>query len=147
MHIGLGPSSGSSLPRRLCIFVRITQIGHSSVSIFTISLSTSDSGSFQFPPPPRSQSRNMKKLSLTLSTWSSCSSLAFPPHESLLDHATQEAQSRCPSAISTSSMLHRKKEDGSPTAPYSDGPIKSYQIYGLVWRIMLVTGVVLLQER
>jgi tyrosine-protein phosphatase len=66
----------------------------------------------------------MKKLSLTLSTQSSSSSLAFPPNETLLDRATQEARSRCPSVMSTSSMFHRKDEDGSPTAPYSAGPIE-----------------------
>ena len=66
----------------------------------------------------------MKKLSLTLSTQSSCSSLAFAPNETLLDRATQEARSRCPSVMSTSSLLHRKDEDGSTTAPYSDGPIE-----------------------
>ncbi|KAF8507062.1 hypothetical protein F5888DRAFT_1798259 [Russula emetica] len=97
---------------------------HSSASTSAVSPSTSDSGSSQFPPPPRSRSRNMKKLSLTLSTQSSCSSLAVPPNETLLDRATQEARSRCPSVMSTSSMLHRKDEGGSPTAPYSDGPIE-----------------------
>ena len=97
---------------------------HSSASTSAVSPSTSDSGSFQFPPPPRSRSRNMKKLSLTLSTQSSSSSLALPPNESLLDRATQEARSRCPSVMSTSSMFHRKDEGGSPTAPYSDGPIE-----------------------
>jgi tyrosine-protein phosphatase len=66
----------------------------------------------------------MKKLSLSLSTQSSSSSLALPPNESFLDRATQEARSRCPSVMSTSSMLHRKDEGGSPTAPYSDGPIE-----------------------
>jgi len=95
--------------------------GYSSASTSAVSPTTSDSGSFQFPPPPRSRSRNMKKLSLTLSTQSSSSSLAFPPNESLLDHATQEGRSRC---TSTSSMLYRREEDGSPTAPYPDGPIE-----------------------
>jgi len=67
----------------------------------------------------------MKKLSLTLSTQSSSSSLAFAPNETVLDRATtQEARSRCPSVMSASSMLHRKDEDGSATAPYSDGPIE-----------------------
>ena len=97
--------------------------GHNSASTSAVSPSTSDSGSFQFPPP-RSRSRNMKKLSLTLSTQSSSSSLALPPNESLLDRVAQEARSRCPSVMSTSSMFHRKDEGGSPTAPYSDGPIE-----------------------
>ena len=97
---------------------------HSSASTSAISPSTSDSGSFQSHPPPRSRSRNMKKLSLSLSTHSSSSSLAFAPNEIVLDRATQEAQSRCPSVMSTSSMLHRKDEDGSGTTPYSDGPIE-----------------------
>jgi tyrosine-protein phosphatase len=66
----------------------------------------------------------MKKLSLTLSTQSSSSSLALPPNEPLLDRATQEARSRCPSVMSASSMFHRKDEGGSPTAPYADGPIE-----------------------
>ncbi len=98
--------------------------GRSSASTSAVSPSTSDSGSFQFPLPKRPRSRNMKKLSLTLSTQSSCSSLAFPPNEALLDRATQEAPGRCTSVMSTSSMLHRREEDGSPTAPYSDGPIE-----------------------
>lgn len=95
---------------------------HPSTSTSAVSPSTSDSGSFS--QPPRSRSRNMKKLSLTLSTQSSSSSLALPPNEPLLDRAAQDARSRCPSVMSTSSMLHRKDEDGSPTAPYSDGPIE-----------------------
>jgi len=95
--------------------------GYSSASTSAVSPTTSDSGSFQFPPPPRSRSRNMKKLSLTLSTQSSTSSLAFPPNDTLLDRSTQEGRSRC---TSTSSLLYRKEEDGSPTAPYPDGPIE-----------------------
>jgi tyrosine-protein phosphatase MSG5 len=95
--------------------------GFSSASTSAVSPTTSDSGSFQFPPPPRSRTRNMKKLSLTLSTQSSSSSLPFPPNGSLLDRTTQEARSRC---TSTSSLLYRREEDGSPTAPYPDGPIE-----------------------
>jgi tyrosine-protein phosphatase len=63
----------------------------------------------------------MKKLSLTLSTQSSSSSLAFPPNDTLLDRSTQDARSRC---TSTSSLLYRREEDTSPTAPYPDGPIE-----------------------
>lgn len=63
----------------------------------------------------------MKKLSLTLSTQSSSSSLAFHPNESLFDRTMQEGRSRC---TSTSSMLYRREEDGSPTAPYPDGPVE-----------------------
>jgi tyrosine-protein phosphatase len=66
----------------------------------------------------------MKKLSLTLSAQSSSSSLAFPPNEVVPDRTTQEARSRCTSIMSTSSMLNRREEDGSPTVPYSDGPIE-----------------------
>ncbi|KAH9968922.1 hypothetical protein BC827DRAFT_296982 [Russula dissimulans] len=66
----------------------------------------------------------MKKLSLTLSTQSSSSSLAFPPNESQSDRATQDARSRCTSIMSTSSMLYRRDEDGSPTVPYPDGPVE-----------------------
>jgi tyrosine-protein phosphatase MSG5 len=69
----------------------------------------------------------MKKLSLTLSTQSSSSSLAFPPKESQLDRATQEARSRRTSSVSnlsTSSLLLRREEDNSPSAPYPDGPIE-----------------------
>ena len=95
--------------------------GYSSASTSAVSPTTSDSGSFQFPPPLRSRSRNMKKLSLTLSTQSSSSSLAFPPNDTLLDRSTQEGRSRC---TSTSSLLYRKEEDGSPTAPYPDGPVE-----------------------
>src|SRR5712671_1790552 len=95
--------------------------GYSSASTSAVSPTNSDSGSFHFPLPPKSRSRNMKKLSLTLSTQSSSSSLAFPPNESLSDRATQDARSRC---TSTSSMLHRRDEDGSPTVPYPDGPIE-----------------------
>ena len=66
----------------------------------------------------------MKKLSLTLSTQSSSSSLAFPPSDFQLDHTAQEDRSRRTSIVSTSSMLLRREEDGSPTAPYPDGPIE-----------------------
>jgi tyrosine-protein phosphatase MSG5 len=69
----------------------------------------------------------MKKLSLALSTQSSSSSLAFPPNESQLDLAAQEARSRRTSSVSTlstSSMLLRREEDSSPSAPYTDGPIE-----------------------
>jgi tyrosine-protein phosphatase len=66
----------------------------------------------------------MKKLSLTLSTQSSSSSLAFPPNESQLDRATEEARSRRTSNVSASSMLLRRDEDGAPSTPYSDGPIE-----------------------
>lgn len=66
----------------------------------------------------------MKKLSLTLSTQSSSSSLAIPPSDFQLDHTAQEARSRRTSIVSASSMLLRKEEDGSPTAPYPDGPIE-----------------------
>ena len=99
------------------------QAGHSSASTSAVSPATSDSGSFQFPPP-KTRSRNMKKLSLTLSAQSSSSSLAFPPNEASVDRTTQEVRSRCTSIISTSSMLNRREEDGSPTVPYSDGPIE-----------------------
>jgi tyrosine-protein phosphatase len=98
--------------------------GYSSASTSAVSPTTSESGSFQFPPPPKSRSRNMKKLSLTLSTQSSSSSLAIPPSDFQLDHAAQEARSRRTSTVSASSMLLRKEEDGSPTAPYLDGPIE-----------------------
>jgi len=104
--------------------------GFSSASTSAVSPTTSDSGSFQFPPPPRTRSRNMKKLSLTLSTQSSSSSLAFPPNDTQLDRAAQEARSRCTSIVSASSMLCRKDEDGSPTPPYPDGPI---EIIPRVW--------------
>jgi tyrosine-protein phosphatase len=66
----------------------------------------------------------MKKLSLTLSTQSSSSSLAIPPSDFQLDLAAQDARSRRTSIVSASSMLLRKEEDGSPTAPYPDGPIE-----------------------
>jgi tyrosine-protein phosphatase len=42
----------------------------------------------------------------------------------VLDRATQEARSRSTSIMSSSSMLCRREEDGSPTAPYPDGPIE-----------------------
>ncbi|KAF8271344.1 hypothetical protein EI94DRAFT_1698119 [Lactarius quietus] len=98
--------------------------GYSSASTSAVSPTTSESGSFQFPPPPKSRSRNMKKLSLTLSTQSSSSSLAIPSSDLQLDHAAQDARSRRTSIVSASSMLLRKEEDGSPTAPYSDGPVE-----------------------
>lgn len=66
----------------------------------------------------------MKKLSLTLSTQSSSSSLAVPPNDFQLDPTAQEDRSRRTSIVSNSSMLLRREEDGSPTAPYPDGPIE-----------------------
>jgi tyrosine-protein phosphatase len=72
----------------------------------------------------------MKKLSLTLSTQSSSIFLAVPPSDFQLDHAAQEARSRRTPVVSAPSMLLRKEEDGSPTAPYSDGPI---QILPKIW--------------
>ncbi|KAH9025063.1 hypothetical protein EDB84DRAFT_1505563 [Lactarius hengduanensis] len=98
--------------------------GYSSASTSAVSPTTSESGSFHFPLPPKSRSRNMKKLSLTLSTQSSSSSLAVPPSDFHLDYTTHEARSRRTSTVSASSMLLRKEEDGSPTAPYPDGPIE-----------------------
>jgi tyrosine-protein phosphatase len=98
--------------------------GHSSASTSAVSPATSESGSFQFPPPQKSRSRNMKKLSLTLSTQSSSSSLPIPPNDFQLDLTAQEDRSRRTSIVSNSSMLLRREEDGSPTAPYPDGPIE-----------------------
>ncbi|KAI9434130.1 hypothetical protein BJY52DRAFT_1198322 [Lactarius psammicola] len=98
--------------------------GYSSASTSAVSPTTSESGSFQFPPPQKFRSRNMKKLSLTLSTQSSSSSLAIPPSDFQLDHTAQEARSRRTSIVSASSMLLRREEDGPPTAPYPDGPIE-----------------------
>jgi tyrosine-protein phosphatase MSG5 len=69
----------------------------------------------------------MKKLSLSLSTQSSSSSLAFPRNEAQLERATQEARCRRTSSVSslsTSSMLLRREEESSPSPPYLDGPIE-----------------------
>ncbi|KAI0004290.1 hypothetical protein BJV74DRAFT_810429 [Russula compacta] len=107
----MGPPSGLRIDPPPSTTITLAP-GYSSASTSAVSPSTSDSGS---------RSRNMKKLSLTLSTQSSSSSLPFPPNDSQLDRAAQEARSRC---TSTSSMLYRKEEDGSPTVPYPDGPIE-----------------------
>ncbi|KAH9982514.1 protein-tyrosine phosphatase-like protein [Lactifluus volemus] len=69
----------------------------------------------------------MKKLSLSLSTQSSSSSLAFPRNDVQLERATQEDRCRRTSSVSslsTSSMLLRREEDSSPSPPYLDGPIE-----------------------
>ncbi|KAI0274689.1 hypothetical protein BC834DRAFT_815702 [Gloeopeniophorella convolvens] len=106
-------------------------LGHSSASTSAVSPTTSESGDFQFPPPPRSRPRNMKRLSLDLSAKSSTSSLAIPPQDPQPEQQpTQEARSRRPSIVSTSSLLLRKEEDGSPSAPYPDGPV---EIIPKVW--------------
>ncbi|KAI0094681.1 hypothetical protein BDY19DRAFT_982100 [Irpex rosettiformis] len=114
---------------------------HQSTS--TVSSATSDTDSFIFPPPSRPQSRSMnrKRLSLTLpSAQSSATSLlspTAPEQPKLLDDGPAPFPRRRPSVLSlpnasTSSLLHRKEEDGdgSPSVPYSDGPI---QILPGIW--------------
>ncbi|KAI0067711.1 hypothetical protein BV25DRAFT_852081 [Artomyces pyxidatus] len=107
--------------------------GDSSASNSAVSPATSESGSFQFPPPSRSRSsRNMNRLSLTLSSaQSSTSSLAIPPPEPPSVPRTEPPafeRRRRPSVvslpISTSSLMLRREEDGSPSAPYIDGPVE-----------------------
>ncbi|CAL1695979.1 unnamed protein product [Somion occarium] len=106
----------------------------------TLSSATSDSDSFVFPPPTKSRSRNMKKLSLTLpSAQSSTTSLVIP--EAIVPPSPAQLPAtvhrRRPSVLSlpnasTGTLLHRKDEDGdgSPSAPYLDGPI---QILPGIW--------------
>lgn len=108
-----------------------------------VSPTTSDTDSLIFPSLSRPQSRNMnrKRLSLSLpSAQSSTSSLMSPAvseQPKLLEETPELHFRRRPSVISlpnasTSSLLHRKDEDGdgSPTVPYLDGPI---QILPGIW--------------
>ncbi|KAF8516391.1 protein-tyrosine phosphatase-like protein [Gautieria morchelliformis] len=100
----------------------------------------SEADSF-LPPKPRSL-RNQKKLSLNLSaapSSASSASLILPdspasiaPPVSLPPSAV--ASRRRPSVVSlpngASTLAHRRDEEGSPSAPYVDGPI---QILPGVW--------------
>jgi len=112
-------------------------------STSTLSPATSDTDSFIFPPPSRPQSRNMnrKKLSLNLPSAQSSSTSLFSPIAAEpprpLEDVPPANPRRRPSVLSlpnasTSSILHRKDEDGdgSPTVPYLDGPI---QILPGIW--------------
>lgn len=89
---------------------------------------------------PRSL-RNMKKLSINLpSAQSSSNSLVSPLSDSLSAIDTQQdlyqaIRPRRPSVLSLpntgiATVLHRTDEDGSPTAPYVNGPI---QILPGIW--------------
>ncbi|THH21484.1 hypothetical protein EW146_g91 [Bondarzewia mesenterica] len=108
-------------------------LGDSSASNSAISPATSDSESSFFPPPnlPRS-TRNMKRLSLALpSARSSSSSLAIPHPDSQtgdLPDAAVPGRPRRLSVVSlpvtTAPALLRGEEEGSPSAPYLDGPIE-----------------------
>jgi tyrosine-protein phosphatase len=99
-----------------------------------VTSATDDSDSFQFPPPPASKrSLNMKKLSLSLSSAQSSTSSLFIPGPELPNSALPEPSTNRPrrlSAVSlpvptTTAALLRKEEDGgSPTAPYTDGPVE-----------------------
>ncbi|KAI0651783.1 hypothetical protein C8Q79DRAFT_898428 [Trametes meyenii] len=115
----------------------------SSASASTLSSTTSDADSFILPSPtpskPRSL-RNMKKLSITLpSAGSSTNSLTLPAVDpsNPVPPTPSLGSKRRPSVISlpntsTANLLRRKGEDGdgSPTAPYVDGPA---QILPGIW--------------
>ncbi|KZT21644.1 hypothetical protein NEOLEDRAFT_1181484 [Neolentinus lepideus HHB14362 ss-1] len=107
-----------------------------------LSATSDSSDSFPFPQnnndnKPRSL-RNMKRLSLTIpSAESSTASLALSPGESKNgpmsahpDSTSAGVRRRRPSVVSlpatSTAALFRKEEDGegSPSAPYADGPIE-----------------------
>ncbi|KAF8912844.1 hypothetical protein CPB84DRAFT_1670889 [Gymnopilus junonius] len=95
-------------------------------------LSSADSDSPPFHNPP--SSKNMKKLSLSLpSAQSSQASLSDPvaPSPVRAERPRRPSIVSLPTANPTSSLLHRKEEDGgSPSVPYADGPI---QIIPGIW--------------
>ncbi|EIM83344.1 uncharacterized protein STEHIDRAFT_83382 [Stereum hirsutum FP-91666 SS1] len=102
----------------------------SSASSAAVSPATSESG-FSFPPPPKGRVRNMKSLSLMLpSAQSSTSSLAIPPAEEPPTSAVpppsagRRRTSVSSLPVPTAPALLRGEEDGSPSAPYVDGPIE-----------------------
>ncbi|KAI0704877.1 hypothetical protein BC835DRAFT_1261833 [Cytidiella melzeri] len=109
----------------------------------TVSSATSDTDSFIFSPSSRPQSRTMnrKRLSLSLPSAQSSSTSLFSPTTSEQQKLPEDASTLYPrhrlSVVSlpntsTSSLLHRKDEDGddSSTVPYVDGPI---QILPGIW--------------
>lgn len=116
----------------------------SSASTLSSATEDSDISPFKFPSS-MSRRKNTKKLSLTLpsATSSSYSLNNISEPQSAVDGVQSEFPrlgnpARRSSVISlpttagpTSSLLHRKEEDGgSPTIPYTDGPI---QIIPGVW--------------
>jgi tyrosine-protein phosphatase len=115
-------------------------VSDSSASTSALSSAASEDYSLPFGPVSKPRStRNMKKLSLTLpSAHSSTNSLTFanpaPPSEDRPFGATDPDTSTrvgrrasvlsLPACSTGTGLLHRKDEDGSPSAPYLDGPIE-----------------------
>lgn len=109
-------------------------LGDSSASALSSATSDSEYNPFSNSAKPRSL-RNMKKLSLTLgSAQSSTHSLSSTessshPELPLAERRRRSSVISLPTTAASSSALQRKDE-GSPTVPYADGPV---QIIPSVW--------------
>ncbi|PPQ76716.1 hypothetical protein CVT26_004377 [Gymnopilus dilepis] len=92
--------------------------------------STLSSADSDLPPFSR---KNMKKLSLSLPPSAHSSQASFDPAPSPVraERPRRPSIISLPTANPTTSLLHRKEEDGgSPSVPYADGPI---QIIPGIW--------------
>jgi tyrosine-protein phosphatase len=83
------------------------------------------------PPTSDSKSRNMKNLSLNIpSAQSSSSSLLLPPHSHSPSRPRRPSIASLPLPTAASLLYRKEEEEGSPSAPYPDGPI---QIIPGIW--------------
>ena len=120
MHSMLQSPATSGMPRRRGMATSLRIESPAKIPQIALALG-SDGSDSDYPPPQNKPRRNMKKLSLLLpSAQSSLTSLQSP-----LDPVTA-----IPTNPTTSLLLRKDEDGGSPSVPYIDGPV---QIIPGIW--------------